>query len=65
MNSEREGNRGGNIEKGESEIKEEERETGLERENERSTKKEERFRCERWKLSEELGEMVKEERVKW
>ena len=26
MNSEREGNRGGNIEKGESEIKEEERE---------------------------------------
>ena len=47
MNREREGNRGGNIEKGESEMKEEERETGLERENERLTKWEERFRCER------------------
>ena len=35
------------IEKGESEIKEEERETGLEMENERSTKWEERFKCER------------------
>ena len=46
MNSEREGNRGGIIEKGESEIKEEEKETGLERENERSTKWEERLRDE-------------------
>ena len=65
MNREREENRVGNIEKGESKIKEEERETGLERENERSTKWEERFRCERWKLREELGEMVRDELVRW